>query len=396
MGGDSNIIEIKTCLYESGYTIIVMPYFQHDRFCDYIKDMSLEEIKEYMRNLLIALRKVHQGKIIHRDVKPNNFLYNRAERKFVLVDFGLAQYEADVLKQSKTYNRQSNQQLINQLQHHNSKKSLNKLLSKQQYNHQNNQQENLIHSLNNQQSNKITANTLFKNKGNDKLIFVRKRLLTDDDENILPRKYKKFKSTINSPLKQQINHLNYKSSIFNTPITPVQQQFIVGKAMMNMTNLQTTTIDNQNTPITPDNSSNLVSNQFKDDLFKTPTKQQRINNNVFTQLQNSPNSMIIPETPPKSSNRQDLLNNQQRKKVSTLNLNKLNISPSSAIITNNSYHRSKQTTTKSTNLSVLSNSLSNVNLNCKCFGLDQICKICTKRNECIAPRAGTPGMFSFK
>ena len=69
MGGDSNIIEIKTCLFQSGYCIIVMPYFHHDRFSEYIKDMDLEEIKDYMRNLLIALKKVHQFGVMHRDIK---------------------------------------------------------------------------------------------------------------------------------------------------------------------------------------------------------------------------------------------------------------------------------------------------------------------------------------
>lgn len=92
MGGDSNIIEIKTCLFASGYTIIVMPFFQHDRFSEYIKDMNLNEIKDYMKNLLVALRKVHSFGVIHRDIKPNNFLYNRIERKYALVDFGLGKH----------------------------------------------------------------------------------------------------------------------------------------------------------------------------------------------------------------------------------------------------------------------------------------------------------------
>ena len=31
-----------------------------------------------------------------RDIKPSNFLYDRAERKYALVDFGLAQYQVDL------------------------------------------------------------------------------------------------------------------------------------------------------------------------------------------------------------------------------------------------------------------------------------------------------------
>jgi len=430
MGGDSNIIEIKTCLFESGYTIIVMPFFQHDRFSEYIKDMDLDEIKEYMRNLLIALKKVHSNNVIHRDIKPNNFLYNRSERKFALVDFGLAQYEADVLKASKAINR------IHSTTHHH---QLNN--SKKHHHHKNNNvnktiEQNHLNSLNSiKETNNLigaaglrtvqTANSLFKSK--DKMICVRKRLLTfeNDDENIFPHKIKRSKH--DSPTK-------YRSSIFNTPSTPSTIMSSVAQsltnsnknAMQNMTNLQSTpttlTTNNSNNlqpaslaplscfninvvpnfnfdsiskPLTPDNSS-IISI----DPFKTPTKQQR-STTVLGQLQNSPNS-IIPETPPKSSNRPDkkvsqlqsaslrlskLLNSSSvtASTTTTTNTPVANATTTKSTITSKSHHKS------SSNIASLSSSMSSVNLNCKCFGLDQICKICTKRNECMAPRAGTPG-----
>ncbi|XP_046687710.1 cell division cycle 7-related protein kinase-like, partial [Homalodisca vitripennis] len=53
--------------------------------------MTVEETRLYMRNLLLALRRVHSFNIIHRDIKPSNFLYNRHTKQFLLVDFGLAQ-----------------------------------------------------------------------------------------------------------------------------------------------------------------------------------------------------------------------------------------------------------------------------------------------------------------
>ena len=278
---------------------------------------------------------------------------------------------------------------------------------------------------------------------------VRKRLLTieNDDENVLPNKLKKVKHDHHSTIKSSI----YRPSIFNTPSTPANKQFtnsqqqlitpISNNKLMNMTNLQSTpttiqnlqtsitplcfnaipnfnfdTINNNKsiTPLTPDNSS-IISNfnlnstlsttsqqqqQQTIDSFKTPTKQRKTTDcTVLGQLQNSPNSMIIPETPPKSSNN----NRQDRKMPSSLRFTKLLNSPSpnlSAINNKSTLHvtaTSAATTTikssnhKSSNINLLSNSLSSVNLNCKCFGLDQICKLCTKRNECMAPRAGTPG-----
>jgi len=82
-----------------------MPYMRHDRFAvslqfifkslfckiknthsdnydkEYVQDMTVDEIKDYMRALLIALRRVHKFHIIHRDVKPSNFLYDRKNKR---------------------------------------------------------------------------------------------------------------------------------------------------------------------------------------------------------------------------------------------------------------------------------------------------------------------------
>lgn len=44
---------------------------------EYFLEMSMCEIKDYMRNLFIALQRVHSFEVIHRDVKPSNFLYCR-------------------------------------------------------------------------------------------------------------------------------------------------------------------------------------------------------------------------------------------------------------------------------------------------------------------------------
>lgn len=43
--------------------------------------MNAEETRIYMKNLFIALRRVHSFNVIHRDVKPGNFLYNRETKE---------------------------------------------------------------------------------------------------------------------------------------------------------------------------------------------------------------------------------------------------------------------------------------------------------------------------
>ncbi len=47
-----------------------------------------------MKSLFIALAHMHNHRVIHRDVKPSNFLYSNDAKdgpRAVLVDFGLAQ-----------------------------------------------------------------------------------------------------------------------------------------------------------------------------------------------------------------------------------------------------------------------------------------------------------------
>uniref|UniRef100_A0A1I8PF17 non-specific serine/threonine protein kinase n=1 Tax=Stomoxys calcitrans TaxID=35570 RepID=A0A1I8PF17_STOCA len=94
IGGSNNVVGINCCIRYNESVAFIMPYLAHDRFHDFFSKMDVAEVQYYMKNLLIALRHVHRFKIIHRDVKPSNFLYNRRKRQFLLVDFGLAQQVA--------------------------------------------------------------------------------------------------------------------------------------------------------------------------------------------------------------------------------------------------------------------------------------------------------------
>ena len=53
--------------------------------------MTLDDTRRYMQALFTALHAIHSLQIIHRDVKPSNFLHRRGTDEYMLVDFGLAQ-----------------------------------------------------------------------------------------------------------------------------------------------------------------------------------------------------------------------------------------------------------------------------------------------------------------
>ncbi|XP_061403025.1 cell division cycle 7-related protein kinase [Musca vetustissima] len=98
IGGTDNVCGINCCIRYNESVAFIMPYLSHDRFHDFFSRMDVAEVQYYMKNLLIALRHVHRFNVIHRDVKPSNFLYNRRKRQFLLVDFGLAQQVAPPLQ----------------------------------------------------------------------------------------------------------------------------------------------------------------------------------------------------------------------------------------------------------------------------------------------------------
>ncbi|XP_030608009.1 cell division cycle 7-related protein kinase [Archocentrus centrarchus] len=94
-GGRENVVGVTYCFRKEDHVVIVMPYMEHQAIVDIIGSLSFEEVRLYIYHLLKALKHIHQFGIIHRDIKPNNFLYNRKRKTYALVDFGLAQGTCD-------------------------------------------------------------------------------------------------------------------------------------------------------------------------------------------------------------------------------------------------------------------------------------------------------------
>jgi len=86
-----SVCPLITAFRHQDQVIAVLPYFQHRDFRGYFRDMQICDLRLYFKSLFTALAAVHDAKILHRDIKPTNFLYNPARSRGVLVDFGLAE-----------------------------------------------------------------------------------------------------------------------------------------------------------------------------------------------------------------------------------------------------------------------------------------------------------------
>eukprot|EP00945_MAST-04E_sp_MAST-4E-sp1_P008285 g8285.t1 len=71
--------------------IVILPYFEHDDFKWYLPRLSTAMLQCYLKGLFLALAHVANHGIIHRDIKPRNYLFSMEKRQGLLIDFGLAQ-----------------------------------------------------------------------------------------------------------------------------------------------------------------------------------------------------------------------------------------------------------------------------------------------------------------
>lgn len=74
----------------------VFDYFDHQKFSSFFHNCELKTVKIYMYRLLKTLAILAKFKVIHRDVKPENFIFNVRTGESRLIDFGLAEFESNV------------------------------------------------------------------------------------------------------------------------------------------------------------------------------------------------------------------------------------------------------------------------------------------------------------
>ncbi|OQE29855.1 hypothetical protein PENSTE_c002G07241 [Penicillium steckii] len=110
--GCKSVCPLITAFRYQDQVVAVLPYFPHSDFRIQYRTFMVADMRHYLRSLLTALQSVHEHDILHRDIKPTNFLYNTELKEGVLVDFGLAErqgseYTSQCLCAHQTYVRRS-------------------------------------------------------------------------------------------------------------------------------------------------------------------------------------------------------------------------------------------------------------------------------------------------
>ena len=92
----NNVIRfLGTDFDRRGGTVLLFEMVHASCFNSDLPSMTTQQIRDYMYRLMQALNYLHKNNVVHRDVKPANFLHNFQSNTFRLIDFGSAEKGAN-------------------------------------------------------------------------------------------------------------------------------------------------------------------------------------------------------------------------------------------------------------------------------------------------------------
>ncbi|CAI9759470.1 unnamed protein product [Fraxinus pennsylvanica] len=90
LGGKGFVIKYECTLKQGNSDCLVLEHVEHDRPEVLKREIDIYQLQWYGFCMFKALAGLHKQGIVHRDVKPGNFLFSRKVNKGYLIDFNLA------------------------------------------------------------------------------------------------------------------------------------------------------------------------------------------------------------------------------------------------------------------------------------------------------------------
>ena len=78
-------------LFDDGRFFLIFEYYDHLSLKDMFSHFAIQNVLSYSFHFARCLSELHQRGIIHRDVKPSNFLFAGKEKGGMLIDLGLCE-----------------------------------------------------------------------------------------------------------------------------------------------------------------------------------------------------------------------------------------------------------------------------------------------------------------
>lgn len=97
-----NILNASDYGKHEGRPFLVMEYCPNGAALDRLGGFSEPELWQLVRDLAAGLHYLHERRVVHKDIKPDNFLIN-AERRFLLSDLGISDEAGEVLRKSVVF-----------------------------------------------------------------------------------------------------------------------------------------------------------------------------------------------------------------------------------------------------------------------------------------------------